>query len=167
MYIYGVIDSLLSWVFGGCGTLIDRKNWNDVGSRKEWGAETYSYMESALPGHWMYLQGVCQHSGRTTQLWWRAVKSPGVCANKLPCFAFALTKSFNGVTTSVSVLCLPFPPVPSTGDYFCGRQQWTGVNEPGLTQISLLQIPTKVHPDNSGFLEINALLLDMPPEQVM
>lgn len=23
--IYGVIDSLLSWVYGGCGTLIDRK----------------------------------------------------------------------------------------------------------------------------------------------
>lgn len=31
----------------------------------------------------------------TTQLWRRAVKSPGVCPNLLPCFAFALTKTFN------------------------------------------------------------------------
>lgn len=77
----------------------------------------------------------------TTQLWWRAVKSPGVCADTLPCFAFALTKTFNWVTTLMSVLCLPFHPVLSTADYFCGRQQWMGVNEPGLTQITLLQIP--------------------------
>lgn len=41
------------------------------------------------------------------------------------------------------------------------------MNEPGLTQITLLQIPVKVPPEDPGILEIIALLLYMPPEQVM
>lgn len=164
--IYGIIDSLLSWVFGGCGTLIDRKNWNDVGSRKEWGAEAYSYMESALPSHWMYLMVFASTLEElTTQLWWKAVKSPGVCVNMLPCFVFALSKTLNWVTASASVLCLPFCSVISTAGCSVADGSELALISLDLLKSHFSKSQPRIHPEDPGFLEISVCWFGMPPEK--
>lgn len=159
---YCIIGSLLFWVFGGCGTLIDRKNGNDVGSGKEWSAGTYSYTDSALQSRWcicVVFASILEEL--TTWLWWRAVKSPGVCANKLPCFAFTLTKTFNWVTTSVSVLCLPLAQsspllvaaVANRSDLVLVSLNWP--------KLPFSKSQPTVHPEDTDFLEIIAFFLDV------
>lgn len=44
-----------------------------------------------------------------TELRWRAMKSPHVCAKELPCSAFALTKTFNNISVCLVLSLLIYP----------------------------------------------------------
>lgn len=101
----------------------------------------------------------------TTQLWWKAVKLPGVCVNMLPCFVFALTKTLNWVTTSVSVLCPPFCSVISTACYSVADGSELALINLDLLKSHFSKSQSKIHPEDPGFLEIIVLWLDMPPEK--
>lgn len=94
----------------------------------------------------------------TTQMWWRAVKSPGVCANTLPCFAFALTKAIpEWQHQCLSCACPSAQSSPLLITFVADSSELELMS---LTQSTFHKSQPKVHPEDPGSLEIIAVLLD-------